>query len=182
MTRWIVPHSQIAVASTPRAGGEPLCSRSQVVATVGIASHDGAEVASWFSPQAARIDELECAVRRLQGVEIVDVPVDEHGVPVVVAPSTLHAIESVVDGRLRARPSRLLPQPREPVGGPACHVGTGGKVGFRADRTPQPDCEVAQHVVPGQGIGHDVVQGRPESLEQGVRDRGRRAASGQPSP
>ena len=59
MTRWIVPHSQIVVASTPRAGGEPLCSRSQVVATVGIASHDGAEVASWFSPQAARIDELE---------------------------------------------------------------------------------------------------------------------------
>ena len=54
---------------------------------------------------------LNGAVRRLQGVEIVDVPVDEHGVPVVVAPSTLHAIESVVDGRLRARPSRRLPQP-----------------------------------------------------------------------
>ena len=91
----------------------------------------------------------------------------EHGVRVVmgVAP-TLRAIESVVDGRLRARPSRLLPQPREPVGGPACHLGAGGKVDVRADRTPQPDCEVAQHVLPGQGIGHDVVQSRPESLEQ----------------
>ena len=35
-----------------------------------------------------------------------------------------------------------------------------------ADRTPEPGSDVAHHVVPRRGIRHDVIHGRPESLEQ----------------
>lgn len=167
MTRWIVPHSQIAVASTPVrvASRSALARRSSPLSglhrTMVPRSHAG------FSPQAARIDELEGAVRRLQRIEVVDVAVYEHGASIVVgAAATVHAFERVVDGFLRARPSRFLPQPRQQVGILACLVGTGGQVDVGADRAPQPGRDVAQHVVPSSRVGHDVVQGGPESLEQ----------------
>jgi hypothetical protein len=93
MTRRIVPHSQIDGGVHTGAGGQPLCSGPRVVAAVGVASHDGAEIARWFSPQAERIDELGRAVGRLQHVEVVAVAVYEHGASVVVgAAATVHPI------------------------------------------------------------------------------------------
>ncbi len=124
-------------------------------------------IACSLGAQADRIDELERAVRRLEHVEVVDIAVYEDGVAVIVgAAATLHAGESVLDGRFRARPTRLLPQTRQQVGILARLVGARRQVDIGTDWTPEPGSDIAHHVVPRRGIRHDVVHGSPESLEQ----------------
>lgn len=83
------------------ATGQPFRSSVQVVAGVGIASHDGAEVARGLGPQATGVDELERAVRRLERVGIMDIAVHENGESVVVgALAAGRAGERVLNGRL----------------------------------------------------------------------------------
>ncbi len=72
----------------------------QVVAGVGVASDDRAEITCTLSPEPDWIDQLELAIAGLESVEVVDVAVYEHGVGVAVgAAATLRAIERVLDGR-----------------------------------------------------------------------------------
>ena len=55
----------------------------QVVAGVGVASDDRAEITGTLSPEPDWIDQLEPAIAGLESVEVVDVAVYEHGVGVV---------------------------------------------------------------------------------------------------
>ena len=148
-------------------GRQPLRSGVQVVAGVRVASDDGAKVACSLRAQTHWVDQLERAVRRLEHVEVVYVAVDEHGLSVVVgAAATLSARQSILDGRSGTRLTRLLPQPRKQLGILARLVRACRKVNIGADRTPEPDSDLAQHVMSRTGIRHDVVQGSAESLEQ----------------
>ena len=164
MTRWIVPHSQIARRPHPCACGGAGLLLVEVVANVGIAAHDGPEVAR--------------AGRRPSGSISLNVPsVDWRALRSWMSPWTSTAtpswrsMVSMKPARHRWSPaSTACPSPPTSVGASRRTGGPSrrrwGKVDVGADRTPQPDREVAQQVVPGQGIGHDVVQGRPEPLEQ----------------
>src|SRR2546427_6691454 len=100
----------------PSVGGQPGRSVAQVIAAIRVAPDDGSEVVSSLSAVAARIDELETAVRRLEHIQIVDVAVYQHSVSIIVGKATTdRARQGVLDGRFRARVPGLLPKPRQQV-------------------------------------------------------------------
>jgi hypothetical protein len=149
------------------AEGQTIRSGSQVIAEVWVAAKDRTEVAGRFGPQPVRVDELETAVARREGVGVVDVAVHQHRVPVGAgSAASLGTFDRVVQGCPRARPSGELPQLREALGVPAGSIGSSWQVSVVGDRAPQSGREVAEHVVSERGVGDDFIHRGPKSLEQ----------------
>jgi hypothetical protein len=112
-TRSTTPHSQMG--PLPRVTGDQLAR---------IPPHEDAEVVLGFGEQAVGVDQLE-AVLALQGVELVEIPVDQDGRFVAVTEfATAGSGERVLDRPLRAGMIELFPQPGEEVREPACLLGS----------------------------------------------------------
>ena len=186
VTRSTTPHSQIAVASSPQrsasqcalAQGSPSSSSTGSFRIITPRSHS----ASASSPVG--VDKLErVAARDLKGVQLVNVPVHQHGPLVVVCRyAPCRAGQGVLDGRLGARMAKLLPLSGDETDELARFIRSSRQAGTRR-RPPHRGRRRHQYLQPFGERAAQLVEGGPEALqEQRPRAASSRNRPTQPRP
>src|ERR1022692_4826434 len=169
VTRSTTPHSQIAAAFQPAALRQPVRPGPGVAVEqlYGIVPHHHPKVALGLGEPPVGVDKLErAAARDLKGVQLVNVPMHQHGPLVVVCSyAPCRAGQGVLDGRLGARMAKLLPLSGDETGELARFARSSRQAGPRR-RPPHRGSRRQQYLQPFGEWAAQLVEGGPEALQE----------------